>query len=385
MAERTYLHIGTMKAASTFLQSLFDLNRDVLVEHGISWQSSRANQLAVHDFMRSRMRHPQSRDAWRTFARDVRKTRGNALISMELLAALDPGQVGQLVATLGSDEVTVFLTARHLTGSVPSHWQERTQNRQTVAWADWIEAMCDGDPADPESRALPWRHHYLPEIVRKWSTVASPEGRVSVVTIPRDRSEVGTVWQRVAEVLGVPAEDFRMPTPRNAGLGATSAELMRRVNARVADLDFESYRRGFKSTLAKQTLAKHASREPKPMLTGEQHARLREIALRMLDELRGTDVEIVGDIDDLVPPPEPPASAHDPGTAAPEDLLDVAVVGLAGLGRRVSSLQEERDKLERRNRELAAKLEALQPGRTSVPRRARALPGRLLPRARANA
>jgi hypothetical protein len=345
MAGRVFLHIGTMKSATSHLRELFNCNVDLLAAHGIRWQSARSNQMAVHDFMRSHMRRDGYEGAWRRFSRQVRDEPGDVLISMELLAPLSPARVERFAKGLGSPELKVILTVRDLTKAIPSHWQEKVQNRETASWAEWVAAMCASDPADPRNREVAWRQHYLPGIVRTWSTVAA--GKVSVVTVPRDASDPSLVWRRFASVLGVPSERFAPPIFGNPALGGLSAELMRRVNESVGDLDFQQYRWGFKAALAKNTLAAHASAEPRPALTLDQHRRLREITMEMLAELEKVDVELVGDIEDLIPSPEPPAQAYDPGCASADDLLGVAILGLAGLGRRVAALERERDELAR--------------------------------------
>lgn len=345
MARRVYLHIGTMKSATSYLQSLFDANRDLLSEHGILWQSSRVNQTAVHDFRQSEMLLPHGEGTFKRFAREIRAADGDVLVSMELLARWPSGQIKRFVRSLGPAEIRVIITARDLTRIAPSHWQETTQNRGTTPWAEWVAQLCESDPSESD---LPfWRHHHLPTLVEKWSAVAAP-GQIYLVTIPQSVGDPSAVWRRFASVLGVPAEGVTQPRFSNAAIGATSAELMRRLNVQLGDVSYTDYRWGFKAALGKQVLARRAGKEPRPVLTAAQHERLRSLATQMLDQVPEEKVNVVGDLDDLVPPPAPTSPAYDPAQATDSELLEAAVVGLAALGQRVSKLRIERDELRRR-------------------------------------
>lgn len=335
MARRIYLHIGTMKAATTYLQNLFDANDETLAAHGVAWHSSQLNQNAVHDFQRSGMLPPDQRGSFDRLRQAVRSTDGDVLVSMELLAKFPQHRARRLVEELGADEVEVLITARELTRVATSHWQETTQNRGTKPWATWIEEVCH---ADPQATDVPdfWRHHYLPRIIDTWR--AAGPSRVHLITIPQGKSDAGAVWRRFASVLGVPPDGFTEPTFNNASLGATSAELMRRINVATADLglNFSQYRWGFKAALAKQTLSKRSSLEPKPAMTPEQHQALRALAVDMVDAVKSRDIDVAGDLADLLPPVDPPGAAYDPAQATDAELLDAALAGLTGLGVRVS-------------------------------------------------
>ena len=50
MASRLYLHMGTMKSATTYLQALCDGNADALAKLDLGWLGSAANFSAIADF-----------------------------------------------------------------------------------------------------------------------------------------------------------------------------------------------------------------------------------------------------------------------------------------------------------------------------------------------
>ena len=347
MARRVYLHVGTMKAATSYLQALFDENRDLLAQHGVTWHSTRLSQHAVHDFQGSRMLPPGGEGSWTRLREEISGTPGDVLVSMELMARMPGREARRLVKGLDAEELQVIVTARDLTRIVPSHWQETTQNRGTTTWADFVAQVCEGDPASPDLDLPFWKNHHLPTIVRTWSSTAG-EGSVTLVTIPP--SGPALVWERFASVLGVPADRAVEPSFGNAALGARSAELMRRLNERVTDLEFEQYRRGFKVALAKHGLARRAGGGPRTSLTPAQHTWLRQAALAMVADLRDTDVRVVGDLDDLVGPADPRGPGGDPGTSGDGELLEAALDGLAILGERLADAQLTNDRLRRRLR-----------------------------------
>lgn len=348
MARRVYLHIGTMKAATTYLQNLFDVNRALLAEHGLLWQGARFNQYAIHDFQKSSMLPPEEKGSFRRFRDQVRNEPGDVLVSMELLAKLPARRARRLLEELGVEECVVILTARDLTRVTTSHWQETTQNRGTVPWAEWVAEVCSGDPASAENPF--WKHHFLPRILDEWSQVAGA-GKTYLVTIPPSGADPDAVWHRFASVIGVAADRAVQPSFSNAAIGATSAELMRRLNVELEDLSFNQYRWGFKAALAKQTLAKRAAEEPRIVLDPQQHARLAEIAGTMIEDVKQRDVEVVGDLADLLPPEAPAGAAYDPGRATDAELLAAAMDGLLGLGRRASRQHIELERLKRRGRQ----------------------------------
>lgn len=347
MAKRLFLHIGTMKAATTYLQSLFDVNRERLAEQGVLWQSSQLNQEAILDFQGSPMASPTHAGSWPKLRDGVRAADGDVLMSMELLARLPQRRIKRLVEALDVEELHVILTVRDLMRIAPSAWQETTQNRGTEPWASWIEKVCTADPRPREGRLDFWQHHYLPSIIESWSEVV-PVSRIHLVTIPQQRSDSSAVWERFASVIGVDPEGFVEHSFSNAALGGTSAELMRRLNLRTEDMRFPQYRWGFKSVLAKRTLAERAKSEPRPTIPLELQRRLHKTAGAMIDDVRASGVHVVGDLAELVPAePSEPASPFDPGQATDHDLLEAALDGLAGLGRRHGALQLKMAELER--------------------------------------
>ena len=369
MARRVYLHVGTMKSGTTYLQTLFDDNQEMLAEHNILWQRTGTNHAAVLAFGGAPRRSGRSGRPWQDFRRRVSDHSGDALVSSEFLGPFRAPKAQRFVTALGASEVRVIITARDLTGIVPSHWQETTQNKGTTTWQDWLAQVCRG----PEERAPDfrfWAHQDLPTIVHNWSHVA-PAEHVYLVTVPKERADPELIWRRFASVLAVPPEGASLPRSGNPALGAVSAELMRRINCEVADMDFEKYSRGFKFALAKHTLVGLAAEEPRPVLALEEYSRLREIALAMIKSLAESGVTVVGSLDDLVPDDGPPGPPFDPADASDRDLLAAAIKGLVGLAKKTGVQAEEIQRVRRQNEQMkkrkASQPPALAPRGGAVP------------------
>jgi hypothetical protein len=339
MARRIYLHVGTMKSGTTYLQQLFDLNKDRLADQEILWQGATRNRDAMLAFLGSRRSNRPPERRWQGFSRRVRRYPGDVLISCEIMAPWKHKATQRLRDELGDADVRLLVTARDLTKVVPSHWQETVKNGATLAWKEWIGRVCQG-PEATDSGVRFWRGQYLPEVLDAWSTIATP-GQVYVVTAPQHAVGPEVLWTRFAAALENPPAAVEQPTRSNPSLGAVSAELMRRMNARLTSLGIPYYSGVFKRELAKQILVKHAKEEPRIGLSRHEHEQIRGIAETMVAQVRQSGATVIGDLADLVPGDWAGTGAADPGESTDAELLDAAILGLVGLGVRVARRDTE--------------------------------------------
>lgn len=342
-----HLHIGTMKSGTTFLQRTCDFNRDLLARNGLTWLGFDPVARGVQDLLRTGMQMPGSEGEWRRVARRIREDAQDVLVSHELLARAPLPRIRRLVTSLEPREVRVVLTARQLTKTLPSHWQETVQNRGESRWLDYCDSVCD--PEDPRREF--WAHHDLVGIIERWSELV-PVERMTLVTLPTSSGDPQELWRRFSVAVGLPELTVKSPPPNrsNASIGAASADLMIRVNERTRDLDWPTYRWGFKATLAKTVLAQRVADEPKPVLLDRHRSCLEQRSRTMVEAVERLGVAVVGDLAELIPdgPAGPPPAGADGPTAEPvtdADLLEASVFGLAGLGTRFGQLRQERDDL----------------------------------------
>jgi hypothetical protein len=342
MARRVFVHIGTMKSATSYVQELFDGNRDLVLSQGVLWTEAAEYFLATDDLLGTRRVRPGLDGAWSRLDEALRAHPGDALISNELLAVINPRKQLQLLQALEPAEVSIVVTARDLGRVVPSQWQTGARNRDTVTWRDYVRAVCD--ESDPESAAGFWRRQDVPAIVRRWSRHV-PLDRITVVTVPPPGADPSVLARRFGSVVGVDVSSFEPPTEGNPSVGGHSAELLRRVNERTADFEWVRYRWAVKNGLARNTLAERAPKEPPIRLTQAQLDQLTRRAQQMVSELAQTGVRVVGDLDDLVPAAATAGEVIDPGASSADELLDSALDGLVGLGGQLADIRNEQEAL----------------------------------------
>ncbi|MDP9444810.1 MAG: hypothetical protein M3P83_10905 [Actinomycetota bacterium] len=376
-----YLHIGTPKSGTSYLQALLSANKEALASQGVLWPGATwgAQVAAVRDLRGLRAKRGLRRNgAWMRLARQVTGWTGNrAVVSMEWLVNLRPHQITAAVDSLRPCRVEVVCTARDLVRTVPAAWQEAMQNGRTWSWEEFLTEVTDDDPPSTAAGRGFWIGQDVPALARRWST-AVPMERFHVVTVPPAGADPTLLWSRVGTLLGLDPTVFRQPQRSNESLGAVSAQLMWLVNQRTAELELQrrSYRPLLKRNLAKSVLVTRKGREGRLVLPPHAHGWATGRASDMVQELKNLPVDVVGDLQDLLPDPTP-QTGEDPGTVPDAELLDAAVDGLAGLAAIES---RSRQRAEDEMRRLRRQVRQLRRRHTPTEASAAAVEGSRLPR-----
>lgn len=355
MARRVFVHIGTRKSATTYLQQWGDVNRDVLAGAGVLWPELGAPFAAASDLFGRSGSVRDTAGAWRRLDDAFRRHDGDAVFSNELLAGARPRRINQLVAAFAPAEVHVLVTARDLARVVPSQWQTTLKNGKQLPWSQFVDAVCsDGrhPPAQgPQTGATEedagqwfWRRQDLPAIVHSWRRATGVQS-VTLVTVPPAGSPPAVVGERFAAALGAGGLHLAQPEYANSSLGAHSAELIRRMNAQTAGWDRSYQRIGVRNGLSRLVLAQRASAEPRLSLNRDQAKWLSQRALVMVEQIQRLSVPVVGDLNDLVPDAESPAPGVDPAASTDGQLLEAAVSGLTGMAHLHAQMRMEYDLL----------------------------------------
>jgi hypothetical protein len=331
-----YLHIGTPKSGTTYLQCLMDGNRERLADQGVLWVGREwGDQVhAVRDVLDV---HPggqctdEAAGAWSRLVDEVDAWQGRAaVVSMEWLVHATAAQVGFIAGSLRHHEVRVIATARDIARAVPSQWQEQMQNWATWAWEEYLEAVTCAEPFSREAGRQFHTDHDLGRILRNW-VEAIPAERMRVITVPGRGADDALLWRRFAEAIEVDPEGYDTHVPAlNESIGAASAELMRRLNVATRERGLE-WRVGdpiLKWGLAKGVLSRRRGQEPRLVLPPEHHEWAVLESKRHNREIEELGIPVIGSLDELVP--DVPDAAE-PVVTGPEQLLDAAVDGLAGL------------------------------------------------------
>lgn len=356
-----YLHIGTMKSGTSYIQGMLWRNRVALRDHGVlypgeSWQDQVA---AVRDIIEA---HGGGREtvagSWATM-RDALVTwpGGTAIISMELLSVAAPDRLRAMVESLAPAEVHVIITARDLARVIPSAWQESTQNRQTWTWPAYLASVTGESDEEPAAYNRFWRQHDVAGIAARWAE-AVEENHIHVVVVPAAGGPRDELWRRFCSVIGLDAAAYSGANKvrGNPAVGAASAEFLRRLNVMVGkQLDVAAYEQVVKRFLAKRTLA-HRTSEFRLVLPERSLPWAVERATQMITELRDSGVQVAGDLDELIPQPTPPSGVDQPDEIPESEVADAGIHAVEALILQLAApdARPDRGNREQRRRRRAA-------------------------------
>lgn len=332
---RVFLHVGSPKTGTTFLQNVLWGQRETAREQGLLLPMERFNDhyLGTLDLrgLSGRPVYPERAvGMWDRLVEESLAWRGSVLISHELFAAATAEQAKRGVSALveGGAEVHVVVTARDLVRQLTAEWQEHVKHRATTTFPDFVAGLRD----DTERSSWFWRVQDFAGVAERWGADLRPE-QVHVVTVPPAGSPPGLLWERFATLLGLEPATFDTTTSRaNSSLGVEQAELLRRVNLQLgARLPLP----GPYPTVVKNVLA-HRILEPRQGTRLILNARDSVYAVAesraIADRLAAARVDVVGDLAELVPD-EAALAPSEGGYPVPdaETLLEESVAALADL------------------------------------------------------
>ena len=343
-----YLHIGTPKSGTTYLQRLLGRNRKRLAAQGVLWPGRTwVDQVhAVRDLANIHPFDHRSADvagAWQRLVDEIHSWQGHsAVVSMEWLVDAKPRHIRRAIETLAPAQVHVVVTARDLARNIPADWQEDTQNWSTCGWQDYLAAVRNPESAAIDTGRRLWGQQDVGAILRRWGKVV-PAERLHVVTVPPQGTDPQVLWQRFASVIGIDAEGFGTPPKTsNASLGVVSAELMRRINTlgHERGLGWKASGRILKQVFAKRVLTKRKSQEPALALPEDLYPWAIEQGKRLATEVEETGAHVWGDLAELIPDPANAREGITPDEVTDSELLEAALEGIVGLVGEVNRMLE---------------------------------------------
>src|SRR5262245_36560765 len=134
MAKRVFLHVGTPKSGTTYLQAVLWQNADALKRDGLLLPARFSLHYAAAKGVTTRTALKRELDvdverAWGRLARLSKRWEHDALISHELLAPATHDQARAAKRRLGKDtEVHLIVTVRALHRQLPASWQEQVKS-----------------------------------------------------------------------------------------------------------------------------------------------------------------------------------------------------------------------------------------------------------------
>ncbi|QWF22487.1 hypothetical protein KM427_01680 [Nocardioides sp. LMS-CY] len=309
MSAKVLLHVGTPKTGTSYLQDVLFRNRRRLASSGILYPADRfdAHFLAALDLMRMPWGglEAEAVGAWDRLAERVRRHRGTAIVSHEILATASRAQAGRALASLGhgdGTEIHLVISARDLVRQLPAEWQENVKHRAGLPYRAFLDQI--RDPArDTRISTWFWGVQELPDILDRWGHDLPPE-RIHVVTVPPPGGPQQLLWKRFSLVFGLDGLDLDLEAERaNPSLGVPETTLVRRLN-RAANQELEpaDYRPLVRELLAHNTLSQRSG-SPRLALPPELHPWVSEVTSSWIEEIEGRGYDVVGDLRDLVGAP----------------------------------------------------------------------------------
>lgn len=340
MPRRVFLHIGTPKSGTSYLQDRFALNRDAIAKAGLTYLPTRTGDHfeAALDLIEERWagQREVARGQWAALVAEAKRTSGDVLISHEILAAASTEQVAKAMEAFAEDEVHVILTARDLARQIPAEWQELIKHRGRKTFKSFMVEVVQGRRT--AATLWFWRVQSIPDILTRWGNGLSPE-RIHVVTVPPKSGPPGELWRRFSSVVGIdPATGPVESTNFNASLGIAEASTIRRLNKLLAGkgVKREVYIDLIRETAIRDVLGQRA--DPIPVVLPHGRWKFAErVTAEWLDWIEGAGVDVVGDLDDLVPvPPGPDHVWIHPDDPPADQVADAAIAALAAVVTKVA-------------------------------------------------
>ncbi len=330
MARRVFLHCGTAKSGTTFLQDLWWRHRDELRERGLLLPGT---ALRDHFHAAALVKgmdaiveelEPAEREVWRRLVEETGAWDGDVLISHEHFSDSSAEAAAAALADLSraAREVHVVVTVRDLGRVLPSAWQQRVKQGARQPYGTFLAAVRRG-----EDDQKFWRYQDVPAILGRWTAGVEPE-HVHLVVVPPSGAPRDELWLRTAAVLGVDVDGLDTePRLPNDSLGIVEAELLRRVNTVVPrERRSVALTRLTKGSFARDLLA--GSAPPEPFVLPTPHLDwVRERSEAMVATLRARSYDVVGDLDDLLPADA--RSGRTPEQATDAELLAAATTVVA--------------------------------------------------------
>lgn len=341
MARRVYLHVGTPKTGTTFLQSVLWASKDELREQGVLLPLDRVrDHYYLSNIARAAERPlenmPQhAHSAWDRMLAEVDAWDQDVVISHELFSVCSEDRAAWTTDSLSTvcDEVHVIVTARDLARQVPAEWQQTIKHGRTHRLKEFYKELRSTHPT-----VLFWRVQDLPDLLSRWST-GIPEERIHLVTVPPTGAPTDLLWKRFASVIGVEPSraDLSVDVP-NESLGLVEVETLRRVNV-YAPADHPKQQLLVRQVLAEGILAARPDAQkfaPPP----SEHPWVIKRGTRMVEELRAGSYDVVGSLDELIPPTEP-VEGPNPDDVSDREVAEVAVQTISQLLYRTHDLEAE--------------------------------------------
>ena len=226
MARRLFMHVGTPKSGTTYLQDTLWSHKSGLSSEGILvplkgplWHWAAAIEMGDRELdLGTRT------GALQRLISATNEWEGDVIVSSEFFLHATREKVVEFFSQLNCNEIHVIITARKLLLQVPSAWQQGVKNGNPVTYADFLASAME----DREKKPF-WRSHNAEKIAHRWSPNLPP-GNVHIVVAPDRGAAPDELWRRFCNVTNIDSQKFPgLSVSRNPTLGVASTELIRKI------------------------------------------------------------------------------------------------------------------------------------------------------------
>ncbi len=328
------MHVGTPKSGTSYLQDRLALNREGLRAQGLDYVETRTGDHfeAALDLLGERWAGAEkaAKGQWDALVAEARRSRGDVLVSHEILAAVPPERARRATRAFADAELHVVVTARDLARQVPAEWQERVKHRGRRDYERFLDAMVRNH-ARTDWQMWFWRVQDLPSVLTTWGTDLTPD-RVHLVTVPAPGGEPTALWDRFASVLGLdPGAPYAETETTNASLGGAEVTLLRRLNVALAERELPrtTYVTWVREMIVRDVLAQRQQMQ-RASVPPRHRPFVEDVTAGWLEWVRQSGVDVVGDLDDLLPRwPDDEDAWTSPDDADPAVVAEAAIEALA--------------------------------------------------------
>jgi len=339
MSRVVYLHIGAPKTGTTYLQDRLTINAERLAEHNVlvpsgsrfvapdTYQFRAALDLLGQDWGGA---PGHAEGHWDGLIKRVRRSRGNVIISHEILAPAASDKVAKVMNDLEGFDVHIVYSARDLARQLPAAWQESIKQGRTWTFRQFLKRFQAGKP-------WVYRAFDLPQVLNRWGANLPPQ-HIHVVTVPQPtpgRRRGEELWLRFCQAFDIEPGWAPLDSERaNRSLGIAETELVRQLNRRLERRTTKDFA---VNELVLDLLARSelAARRSDPVRLPPQHYDWAEQQAELwVDWLEGSGVDLIGDVADLRPVRPDDADAwKNPDRPRSKPVLEAALDGLEAMTR----------------------------------------------------
>jgi hypothetical protein len=335
------IHAGSHKTGTSAVQGAFELARDRLPEHGVSYFGAAPGRTYLEGALAVTGRKPQlgkqvpDLSQWTALTAAVAAEGDRrVLVSSAFFGDGDEEATSRVVEGFsGAWPVHIVITLRPLTKVIASQWQQYVQNGLRLRYEDWLDAKLKR-PDDGPPTPLFWHRHRHDRLVGRWAEAAGAD-RVTVVIV--DESDRMMVLRTFEALLGLP-RGLLVPdaATTNRSLSLAEAELIRLLNE---EANRRKWPEQVYARLVRSGAINHLKRgyQPGP---GDQRIvtppwalkRVGEIGAEIAAGISALGVQVVGDVSSLGATPAGTVADAGPDFPKPVPALPPPAAAQAVLG-----------------------------------------------------